>query len=231
MTFDQIAKRLDADLQKAIPLWKIEDRAACIGNGGHESGGFTHLQEIRPTVPGSAGGYGYFQWTGPRRRAFEAWCAKRNLAPYSYDANAGFLIYELQTSERGAVGNTLRAKGLENKVKAFEAAYERAGVKHYDSRIVYARKALSAIQIAGVDPDAEPDEVNAIAPPPPDSLMKSTTIWAQIGSVLTTLGAGAAQMLGAIDWRVAAVITFGGVAAFAIWTINQRFAKARTDGI
>jgi len=229
MTFEQIAAKLDDDLRRAIPLWDYLDRVACVGNGGHESGGFQILQEIAPTVKGSRGGTGYFQWTGPRRRAFEAWCAKRSYDPASYIANSGFLIYELQTSEKGAVGNTRRAVGLEAKVKAFELAYERAGVKHYDSRIKWARKALAVI--GNGQADDEPDEVKALEPKQPKGLAMSTTIWAQIGAVLTSVGAGAAQVFGAIDWKVAAVITAGGVAAFAIYTISERLRHARENGV
>jgi len=229
MTFEQITAKLAADLRQAIPLWSNEDIAACIGNGAHESAGFKILQEIAPTVQGSRGGTGYFQWTGPRRRAFEAWCGKRSYDPSSYIANSGFLIYELQTSEKGAVGNTRRAKGLDAKVKAFEMGYERAGVKHYDSRIKWARKAMTVI---GLEPQHdEPEAVRLMEPPPPKSMAKSTTIWAQIAGVLTTVGTAAAQVFGAIDWKVAAVITVGGVAAFAIYTISERIRHARESGI
>ena len=43
-----------------------EDAAAVFGNAGHESAGLEKLQEIRPTVPGSRGGWGWFQWTGDK---------------------------------------------------------------------------------------------------------------------------------------------------------------------
>lgn len=56
---------------------------------------------------------------------------------------------------------------------------------------------------------------------------QSTTIWSQIAAVLTTVGAAAAQALGAIDWKVAAVLTIGGVAAFGIYTISERLKHSR----
>jgi len=50
--------------------------AAIVGNLGHESNGFTAFQERHPRS--GRGGWGWAQWTGPRRRAFEAYCAPRH---------------------------------------------------------------------------------------------------------------------------------------------------------
>lgn len=122
----------------------LDDAAAAMGNAGHESGGFKLMQELKPTVKGSRGGYGWFQWTGPRRRAFEAYCDRNKLDINSREANYAFLFVELKGDEKAAVAKTKAAKGLEAKVKAFEMAYERAGVKHYPSRIEWAKKAKAA---------------------------------------------------------------------------------------
>lgn len=120
------------------------DAAAVIGNAGHESLGFEKMQEIKPVVAGSRGGYGWFQWTGPRRREFEAYCSRNKLDINSREANYAFLWVELNGTEKAAVSKTKNAVGLEAKVKAFEMAFERAGVKHYDKRNEWARKALDA---------------------------------------------------------------------------------------
>lgn len=77
----------------------------------------------------------------------------------------------------------------------------------------------------------EPEETGAR----PDDVQgkpaaQSTTIWSQAAAILTTLGTAAAQALGAIDWKTAAVITAGGVAAFAIYTISERMRHARENG-
>ena len=64
--------------------------AAILGNLGHESAGLTILQEIKPTVAGSKGGYGWAQWTGPRRRAYEAYCARIGKNPASDEANYAY---------------------------------------------------------------------------------------------------------------------------------------------
>jgi hypothetical protein len=122
----------------------IDDTAAIAGNGGHESRGFTAFQEEKPTVKGSRGGWSWWQWTGPRRRAFEAFCAKTGLGLKSDEAAMAFLILELKGPERAAVAKTKAALTLADKVVAFEMAYERAGVKHYPSRLQWAQIARDA---------------------------------------------------------------------------------------
>lgn len=143
-----------------------EDAAAVFGNAGHESGGFRLLQELKPTVPGSRGGYGWFQWTGPRRRAFEAYCQRNGLNPASDDANYKFLWVELHGDEKAALPKLRAAQGLYEKVVAFELGYERAGVKHYPSRLQWARKALDAYQKAK---DAPPATKPPVKPKPEPS--------------------------------------------------------------
>lgn len=124
--------------------WGLDDAAACLGNLGHESGGFSLLQEQKPTVAGSKGGYGWAQWTGPRRRTYEAYCARNKLDPASDKANYGFLFVELTGAYKATVNRVSQAKTLEAKVKTFELQYEGAGVKHYDSRNRWAAIALDA---------------------------------------------------------------------------------------
>ncbi|MCO6050826.1 phage tail tip lysozyme [Mesorhizobium sp. RP14(2022)] len=143
MTFETKAPKIMSALLSDFPIG-LEDAAAIVGNLGHESGGFADLQEINPTVAGSRGGYGWAQWTGPRRRAYEAYCQRNRLNPASDRANYAYLFVELKGSERKAIPAVVAASGLEAKVKAFEMGFERAGVKHYPSRIQWAKKALAA---------------------------------------------------------------------------------------
>lgn len=126
-----------------------EGAAAILGNLGHESGGFKFLQEKQPLVPGSEGGYGWAQWTGPRRRAYEAYVERNGLDPASDKANYGWLWVELKGDEAKAVPAVKAAGTLYEKVVAFELAFERAGVKAYDSRLSWANKALAAFHAAG----------------------------------------------------------------------------------
>lgn len=143
---DLFAQKSPAIMQKLMEDFglTIEEAAAILGNLGHECGGFRFMQELRPTVPGSRGGLGWAQWTGPRRVAFEKYCRRNGYQTHSDLANYSWLFLELRGSERGAIGALKIARGLRNKVIAFEANFERAGVKHYDSRMRYAERALQA---------------------------------------------------------------------------------------
>jgi len=131
---------------------QLDDAAAIVGNLGHESGGFASLQEVKPTVPSSRGGFGWAQWTGPRRRSYEAYCSRGGLDRTTDKANYGFLFAELKGPYRKAIDKLVAAKGLNAKVKAFELAYEQAGVKSYASRNQWAAIALDAWHQIGGNP-------------------------------------------------------------------------------
>ena len=170
-TFRAKAPGIMAWLLSDFPV-AVEDAAAILGNLGHECAGFTKLQEERPVVKGSKGGWGWAQWTGPRRRAFEAYCARNKLDPGSDKANYAYLFIELkgiEGSEKAAIGKTVAAKGLDAKVEAFEKAFLRAGVKHYPSRKQWARIALDAYQQAAppILPDVEPIDAGSRPDPAP----------------------------------------------------------------
>ena len=127
------------------------DAAAVFGNAGHESKGLTDDQEDKPVVKGSRGGANWMQWTGPRRRELEAYCKRNKLDPDSDEAAYRFMFVELKGSEQRAIPVIKAAKTLKAKVIAFETAYLRAGVKHYDSRLKWAERALEAFDAAGDD--------------------------------------------------------------------------------
>lgn len=182
--FTDMAPEIMNDLIDDFDL-TVEDAAALVGNLGHESGGFKFLQEIKPVVPGSRGGYGWPQWTGPRRVAFEAYCKRNGLDPKSYKANYGYLWVELNGSEKAAIPALKAAPDLDRKVIAFEQKFLRAGIKHYDSRQNYARQALAAWknyprQSKPVDPIVtQPDDPGV--DPAADPLPNLTTVYVAIG--------------------------------------------------
>jgi hypothetical protein len=76
--------------------------AAWMLNFKDESGLNPGINEIAPLVPGSRGGYGLYQLTGPRRRAYEAYAAERGMPLDSVDAQLDFMMTELQGSESRA---------------------------------------------------------------------------------------------------------------------------------
>jgi TP901 family phage tail tape measure protein len=149
-TFASKAPGIMSQLQRDFGLTR-EQAAGIVGNLGHESGGFRHMQELNPR--GGRGGFGWAQWTGPRRRAFENWAAANGLDPKSDQANYGFLKHELMTSERGALAAVRRQSTVQGATLAFERSYERAGVKNDASRLAYANRALglsSGSDVAGL---------------------------------------------------------------------------------
>lgn len=101
-------KRLMRDLMRDFDLTK-EQAAGVVGNLDYETGGFKFMQEIKPIVPGSKGGYGFAQWTGSRRVAFEEYAAANKLDPSSYEANYGFLKHELANTSEGDIMADLRS--------------------------------------------------------------------------------------------------------------------------
>jgi hypothetical protein len=75
---------------------------AFVLNMRDESGLNPGINEIAPIVPGSRGGYGLYQLTGPRRRAYEAFATERGLPFDSVDAQLDFMMSELQGPESAA---------------------------------------------------------------------------------------------------------------------------------
>lgn len=67
-----------------------------------ESGLNPGINEISPIVPGSRGGFGLYQLTGPRRTAYEQFAAQRGVDPSDVDAQLDWLMYELGGPEAGA---------------------------------------------------------------------------------------------------------------------------------
>ncbi len=157
-TFDLVAPRLMADLQKDFGLPR-EASAGIVGSLGHESAGFGTMQEVKPLVPGSRGGFGYAQWTGPRRVAFEGWAKQNNLDPTSYGANYGFLKHELQNTPEGGVLNNLRdVTDPRAATQIFTNKFLRPGIVGMDSRQNWTNRAL------GAQPQQPPSQMPSQAP-------------------------------------------------------------------
>lgn len=137
-----VGQNLMSDLQKELNLNPVI-ASGIVGNLHYESGGFKTLQEIKPLVKGSRGGYGYAQWTGPRRKEFEKWSAENGLNPSSYQANIGFLVHELKNTNEGNVLKLLQnAKTPEEAAKIFSDQFLRPKkeTSNPDKRAGLARK-------------------------------------------------------------------------------------------
>lgn len=150
--FNLIAPRLFKDLKKDFEFSDTQ-AAAFVGNLAVETDQFKTLQEYKPTVKGSRGGYGFAQWTGPRRVAYEKFAKDNKLDPSSYEANYSFLKQELTTNIPETIGsigvNTTR--DLKDKQDLKSASdfvtdyFLRPGVPHKDKRRLAAQNVLDLV--------------------------------------------------------------------------------------
>ncbi|SFZ85985.1 hypothetical protein SAMN02983003_3157 [Devosia enhydra] len=226
-TFTRKAPGICDRLLGDFPI-RPDDAFAIVGNAGHESLGFTALQEITPVVKGSRGGWGWMQWTGPRRREFEAYCKRNKLDPSSDQANYSWLFIELNSTEKRAIGATVAASGLEEKVVAFEKSFLRAGIKHYPSRQNWARiaeKAAVRLRPEPVPPETKVAILEDEAKAANDRAIRNGT-----GAVS---GAGGEVILVSNAERVADLVTLGLGAAFFVlmvflgWKAFGHWRKSR----
>lgn len=163
--------RFMGDLMRDYGL-TAEQAAGFTGNFSHESGDFQTLQEVAPMVPGSRGGWGYAQWTGPRRRAFEKWTSEQGLDPSSYEANYGFTRYELDNTSEGKILGRLRgAKTVQEAAELVSKGFLRPGIPNMGSRISRADAYLR-----GYGSRQAP-----AAPPPPAAPTQSSTSTGGLG--------------------------------------------------
>ena len=137
------------DLSPKVISWLKDDfnltteqAAGVVGNLGHESNGFQTLQEVSPTA--GRGGYGWAQWTGPRRKEYEEWANANGLDTTTPEANYGFLKHELQGKESGVLDKLRAAADRYDAAKIFAQDFERPGIVNLKSREKYADLALSA---------------------------------------------------------------------------------------
>lgn len=163
--FAEGCARLGPRLMRDLGLTEFQ-AAGLLGNLGHESGGFQTLQERRPAVKGSRGGWGLAQWTGPRRRAMEAWCRARQVDRADPEANYGYLCAELRGSEAAALLALRRTATLESATETFCALFERPGIVALDSRLAWSRRALAAIRAGLAAETFEPAQRPRAATPP-----------------------------------------------------------------
>lgn len=99
--WNEWAPRFIADLVHDFGLTP-EQAAGFVGNFAAESDYFRDIVEDGAIARGWAGGTGFAQWTGPRRRLFEAWLKKKGFKADSYEGNYSYLFRELKGIEKGA---------------------------------------------------------------------------------------------------------------------------------
>lgn len=103
------------------------------------------VNEQNPVVPGSRGGFGLMQWTGPRRRQLEAFAAQRGLPPSDAELQMDFILHELQGSESRAWQAIQTAPDTVSAARAITDTYLRPGIPRYETRRRNAEK-MAAFQ-------------------------------------------------------------------------------------
>lgn len=95
-----------------------------------ESGLNPGINEAAPLVPGSRGGYGLYQLTGPRRRAYEAYASQQGIPLDSVDGQLDFLMSELQGPEAAAAKSILSAPDTGSAAAAIVNQFLRPSEQH-----------------------------------------------------------------------------------------------------
>jgi hypothetical protein len=145
--FAQKVNFLMPRLQKDLGITK-EQAAGIVGSLAAETGGFKHYQELTPV--GHRGGWGWAQWTGKRRRAFEK---KYGVGNKSDEANYGMLVHELKSDPYWSKELTRikKAKTVSAAARAFTGSsrsgtgYLRPGREHYAASDMWAHKAMEVL--------------------------------------------------------------------------------------
>lgn len=131
---------------------------AFLANFQDESGLNPGINEAKPLVPGSRGGYGLYQLTGPRRRAYEAFAQERGIDPSNVDGQLDFLMTELQGPEAGAAKSILAAPDTASAAQAIVNNFLRPASEHRQSRAArYAGLSSEPVQVASADPSFMPE--------------------------------------------------------------------------
>lgn len=137
---------------RGIPLHIAQGMVA---NMKAESNLQTGINEINPVVPGSRGGFGLNQWTGPRRVAYEQFAAQRGAPLDDLQTQLDFTMFELQGPEKAAF------TALQGATNPFEAAqiysdqFLRPGIPNMNRRLGYAAE-ISGMPAPDMPPMQQP---------------------------------------------------------------------------
>jgi hypothetical protein len=104
-------------------------------NIADESGFNAGINEVRPTVPGSRGGFGLYQLTGPRRVAFEQFATQRGVPASDPDAQLDFLVSELQGPEARAARSIFSAQDAPTAATAIARDFLRPAPENLERRV------------------------------------------------------------------------------------------------
>jgi hypothetical protein len=163
-----------------------------------ESGLDSTVNEKDPTVEGSRGGFGLFQFTGPRRLALEKFAAERNLDPADEDVQIDFASQELRTTEKGAFAKINAAETAQDAALAVVNDFLRPG-KDHSAKTVEAAAVLSGEVLAPVDnkPATIESILSDLTKDPDNAEAKAKSrgqgeMWMALGKGLGQIGKGQA---------------------------------------
>lgn len=150
-----IVRRLATDI-----ACKDFQAAGVVGQFGFESEEFKTMQERGIQPP--RGGWGWAQWTGPRRVNFNKWVAQRGLNPSSDEANYGFLVFELLGDYKGFAAQLRQTTTIEEACRLAHEKYERPSdvldgtYRSGPARLSYALRALTGARAQASTSTAQP---------------------------------------------------------------------------
>jgi len=174
-----VASKLAQHLMEKYGLSR-DQAVGAVGVMGYESGHFQTMQEVGRSGTGS--GWGYAQWTGPRRTNFENYVKSNGLDPSSYEANVGFLDHELEGPYSHAIDNLKKAENVEDSAKSWLHNFEGMSIdgknvqgvpavqEHVNSALSYDNvipKTLGQREFQG--PSYEPQNIKTASPQPAPS--------------------------------------------------------------
>ncbi len=105
-----------------------------IMNFQDESGFDPGINERNPIVPGSRGGFGLYQLTGPRRVAYEKFASERGVDPSDVDAQLDFMMMELEGPEKAAARSIMSAPDAGSAAAAIVRDFLRPSAEYRDQR-------------------------------------------------------------------------------------------------
>lgn len=135
-------QQIGADTMEALVRTGLTQRGlpehvadAFVMNFRDESGLNPDINEKNPIVPGSRGGFGLAQWTGPRRKALEAFAAQRGAPVSDLNTQLDFLMTELQGPESAAAQSILAAPDAGTAATEIVTRFLRPAEEHRNRRV------------------------------------------------------------------------------------------------
>jgi hypothetical protein len=119
-------------LERGLPDYVAD---AFLMNFEDESGFDPGINEIDPIVEGSRGGYGLYQTTGPRRRAYEEYAKMRGAALDDPEAQIDFMMLELEGPERAAAESIFAAPDTRSAAIAIARDFLRPSEENLSKRV------------------------------------------------------------------------------------------------